>query len=179
MKLLVVDAQTLITTPALYAFDRFVNTVSRLIAAARANGTEVIFIRHDDGAGQPLSPGNPGYEVYPAFAPLPGEKVYDKCVNSPFRDTELLADLKRSGETRLMVCGLQTDFCIDATVKCGFEHGFRIFVPAFGNTTTDNRYLTGQESYCYHNQWLWPRRYADCIPLETALALLAEENGEV
>ena len=57
---------------------------------------------------------------------------------------------------------------------CGFEHGLHIIVPAYGNTTTDNAFLTGEESYRYHNEWMWPRRYADCVPLEEALRLLGE-----
>ena len=85
---------------------------------------------------------------------------------------ELLEYLREAGETQLMVCGLQTDFCIDATIMCGFEHGFRMMVPAYGNTTTDNAYMTGEQSYRYHNEWMWPRRYAECVPLEDALSLL-------
>ena len=172
MKLLVVDAQALITTPALYACDRFMDTVSRLIRTARQKGVEVIYIRHDDGRDQPLTPGKPGYDVHEAFAPQPGEKVYDKTVNSPFRDTDLLRYLRACGETELMVCGLQTDFCIDATIKCGFEHGFHMIVPAFGNTTTDNAYLTGEQSYRYYNEWMWLRRYAQCVSLEEAVGEL-------
>ncbi len=172
MKLLVVDAQTLITTPALYAFDRFTDTVSQLICTARQSGVEVLYIRHDDGADAPLTNGKPGYEVYVPFAPLPGEKVYDKTVNSPFRDTGLLEYLRSCGEKQLMVCGLQTDFCIDATVKCGFEHGFDMLVPAYGNTTLDNTYMTAQQSYRYYNEWMWPRRYAACMQAEEALAVL-------
>jgi nicotinamidase-related amidase len=174
MKLLVIDAQALLCTPQLYAFDRFADAVTRLISAARRNGAEVIYVRHDDGADQPLSPGKPGYDVYGAFAPLAGEKVYDKCINSCFRDTGLLEYLRACGETELMLCGLQTDFCIDAAVKCGFEHGFRIIVPTGGNTTTDNALLTGEQSWRYYNEWMWPRRYADCIPTEQALRLLGE-----
>ena len=172
MKLLVVDAQALITTPALYAFDRFVETVTRIVAAARQNHVEVIYIRHDDGPDQPLSPGKPGYDVYGAFAPLPGERIFDKTVNSPFRESGLLEYLRAAGETELMVCGLQTDFCMDATIKCGFEHGFRMLVPAYGNTTTDNAFLSGEATYRYYNQWMWPRRYADCVSLEEAVRCL-------
>lgn len=174
MKLLVVDAQTLITTPALYAVDRYVDTVATLIRTARQNGVEVIYIRHDDGADEPLTKGKPGYEVYAPFAPLPGEKVYDKTVNSPFRDTGLLEYLRSCGEKQLMVCGLQTDFCIDATIKCGFEHGFEMLVPAYGNTTLDNAYMTAQQSYRYYNEWMWPRRYATCLPAEEAVAALCK-----
>ena len=178
MKLLVVDAQTLITTPALYAYDRFVDTVSQLIRAARQHGVEVLYIRHDDGPDAALTPGKPGYDVYEAFAPLPGERVYDKRVNSPFRDTGLLEYLRSVGETQLMVCGLQTDFCIDATIKCGFEHGFHMMVPAYGNTTMENAYMTSEESYRYHNEWMWPGRYAECMTVEAAVERMRIAGGQ-
>lgn len=176
MKLLIVDAQTLITTPALYAFDRFVDTTAQLIAQARRQGVEVVYIRHDDGADQPLHPGKPGYDVYEAFAPLPGERIFDKTVNSPFRDSGLLEYLRKKGGHQLMVAGLQTDYCIDATVKCGFEHGSSMIVPAYGNTTTANPYMTAEQSYRYHNEWMWPRRYASCVSLSQALDLLASKD---
>lgn len=50
MVLLVVDTQNLITTPDLYNFYTFENAVKTLIAAARENKVEVIYVRHDDGA---------------------------------------------------------------------------------------------------------------------------------
>ena len=51
MVLLVVDTQKLITTPDLYNFNAFECAVKSLIAAARENNVEVIYVRHDDGAG--------------------------------------------------------------------------------------------------------------------------------
>ena len=51
MVLLVVDTQKLITTPDLYNFNAFEDAVKTLIAAARENNVEVIYVRHDDGAG--------------------------------------------------------------------------------------------------------------------------------
>lgn len=55
MVLLVVDTQKLITNPGLYNFSTFENAVETLIAAAREKGVEVIYVRHDDGAGAELT----------------------------------------------------------------------------------------------------------------------------
>ena len=52
MVLLVVDTQKVITNSDLYNFNAFEDAVKTLIAAARENGVEVIFVRHDDGAGE-------------------------------------------------------------------------------------------------------------------------------
>lgn len=172
MVILVVDAQELITTEALYAFDTFVSNVKTLIHAARDNGKEVIYVRHDDGVDEPLTKGKDGYEIYDEFKPTQGEKIFDKTVNSAFRGTGLLEYLKEKGEKELMIVGLQTDYCIDATIKCGFEHGFTIIVPEYANTTVDNSFMIAEYSYKYYNTWIWPKRYAVCISMDEALERL-------
>ena len=172
VKLLVIDVQNAVYTPALYAFDAFTENLTRLMQAARSTGTEVIFIRHDDGAGEPLSPGNAGFEIAAPFAPLSGERIFDKNVNSPFRSSGLTEYLRGCGEDTLMLAGLQTEYCVDAAVKCGFEHGFRIIVPAYANTTTDNAHLTGAHTYHYYNTFIWNRRYAVCMPTADAIAMM-------
>ena len=32
--------------------------------------------------------------------------------------------------------------------------------------------MTGERSCCYYNKFLWPDRYADCVPMDKALELL-------
>ena len=51
-----------------------------------------------------------------------------------------------------MIAGLQTDYCIDATIKAGFEHGLNMIVPAHANTTFSNAFMTGEASYRYYNE---------------------------
>lgn len=129
MVLLVVDTQRLITNSSLYNFEVFENAVKTLIVAARENSVEVIYVRHDDGVGAELTKGTPGFEIYEGFEPLPSEKIFDKTVNSSFNGTGLLECLKEKNVRTVAVVGLQTDYCIDATIKCGFEHGFKMIVP--------------------------------------------------
>ncbi len=155
MILLVVDTQNLIMTDDLYQFQTFIYRIKTLIKEARNNNIEVIYVRHDDGVGQKLTKGTLGYEIYEEFQPMTNELVFDKNVNSAFRDT-----------------GLQTDYCIDATVKCGFEHGLKMIVPANTNSTIDNKYMTAENSYRYYNELLWNGRFAECISFEKTLELI-------
>ncbi len=169
MVLLVVDTQKLITTEELYNFVEFENAVKSLIAVARESGVEVIYVRHDDGDGAELTKGTPGFEIYDGFCPEPGEKIFDKMVNSSFRGTGLLEYLKDKNVKTIVVVGLQTDYCIDATIKCGFEHGFKMVVPENANSTFDNSFMTGEESYKYYNEFMWKGRYAECISVEETI----------
>lgn len=173
MVLLVVDTQKAITNANLYNFDVFENSVKKLIAAARENGVEVIYIRHDDGAGTELTKGADGFEIYEGFAPEQGELIFDKTVNSAFKETGLLEYLQGKNEQTVIVAGLQTDYCIDATVKCGFEHGFKMIVTEYANSTFDNAFMSAEASYKYYNEFMWKGRYAECISVDETIERMA------
>ncbi|MBE6758550.1 MAG: isochorismatase family protein [Ruminococcaceae bacterium] len=176
MTLLITDVQCGITTDRLHECDRFLSAVRRLISDARENGVEVVYIRHDDGVGTVLEKDTPGYEIYPDFAPLEGERVFDKNVSSPFRSSGLLEYLRQKGEEQIMVTGLFTEYCIDATVKCGFEHGFEVIVPTDANSTADNRHMTAALTHEYYNDFIWNRRYARCVTIDEAVSMLTKRD---
>jgi len=176
MTLLITDVQSGITNDRLHEYSRFLSAVEQLICAARSSGVEVVYIRHDDGPGTVLEKGTPGFEIYPAFAPREGERIFDKSVSSPFRSSGLLEYLRSKGEDQIMVTGLFTEYCIDATVKCGFEHGFEVIVPVEANSTADNRHLTAAQTHEYYNHFIWNRRYARCVSVGEALSMLTNRD---
>ncbi len=169
MVLLVVDTQKLITNEKLYKFEEFKSNIKKLISTARENKIEVIYVRHDDGADNELTKGTPGYKIYEEFQPADNELIFDKTINSSFKDTGLLEYLKKKEETEIIIVGLQTDYCIDATIKAGFEHGFKMIIPANANSTFDNPYMTAEQTYNYYNDFMWTKRYAECISIEETL----------
>ncbi len=92
MVLLVIDTQKGITDGRLYAFERFRENVKLLIAEARANGVEVVYVRHDDGPGTGFSLGDEEFEIFGEFAPAGDERIFDKTVNSALHSSTHLAD---------------------------------------------------------------------------------------
>ena len=91
----------------------------------------------------------------------------------------LVEDLRENNVRIVAVVGLQTDYCIDATIKCGFEHGFKMIVPENANSTFDNAFMTGEQSYKYYNEFMWKGRYAECISVEETIERMKVEvqNG--
>ena len=73
-----------------------------------------------------------------------------------------------------MVIGLQTNFCIDATVKSAFDRGYKVIIPAGSNSTFDNDYMDAETTYLYYNEMMWPNRFAECVPVEEAAAMLSK-----
>ena len=177
MVLLAVDIQQGITDDRLYAFDEFKTNVKRLIDEARCFGIEVIYIRHDEGEGSGFSAGDAAFEIASEFAPLEGEKIFDKKVNSCLNPAiGLLEYLKSKNVKDLIITGLQTDYCIDATVKSGFERGYEMIVPEYCNSTRSNEYMDAETTYEFFNKNMWPGRYATCPTVSDTLKMIQNYN---
>lgn len=166
MVLLVVDTQKLLVNSKLYNFESFVKNIKDLIYKSRKNNIEVIYIIHDDGEKSELTKVKNGFEVYEEFKSMENEKIFVKSVNSAFKETGLLEYLRDKNEKDIIIVGLQTDKCIDATIKCGFEHGFNMIVPSYTNSTVDNDFMNGEKSYKYYNEFMWNNRYAKCASID-------------
>ncbi|MCR4599215.1 MAG: cysteine hydrolase [Acetatifactor sp.] len=178
MILLVVDVQKGITDERLYDYEGFLQRVTTLIAAARKSHAEVIFVQHDDGPGSGFSVGDTDFEIADQVAPLPEEKVFVKTANSCFSNAEFAAYLDEKKDKQLMVIGLQTNFCIDATVKSAFERGYQVIIPQGTNSTMGNDYMNAETTYKYYNEMMWPERFAKIVSMEEALAAFPDKGFE-
>lgn len=172
MKLIVIDIQKGITDERLYDFEGFIKNVTSIIEVARKNSIEVIYVQHDDGPGTGFSIGDEDFEIADQIAPKAGDKIFVKEINSCFGNKDLATYLDKQNDKVLMIVGLQTNFCIDASVKSAFERGYRVIIPNGTNSTFDNDYMDGETTYKYYNEMMWSERFADCISLEEAIKMM-------
>ena len=156
----------------LYKFDELLKRVTILIEKARKNNVEVIYVQHDAGEDSGFTKGDESFEISEQVAPKDNEKVFVKTINSAFGNPEFTNYLLKSKDKELMIVGLQTDFCIDSTIKSAFERGYKIFVPNGTNSTFSNDYIDAETVYKYFNEWVWPDTFAKCISFDDALKLL-------
>ncbi|MBO4305623.1 MAG: isochorismatase family protein [Clostridia bacterium] len=68
--------------------------------------------------------------------------------------------------------GLQTNYCIDATVKSAFERGFDVIIPDGTNSTFDNKYMTAETAVKYYNEDVW-EELVDSVTLDEAIAMMS------
>ena len=174
MKLIVIDVQKGITDERLYDFDRFIKNVTSIIDVARKNNVEVIYVQHDDGPGTGFSFGDKDFEIADQVAPKENEKIFIKTINSCFGNNDLANYLRESKEKDLMIVGLQTNFCIDASVKSAFERGYKVIIPKGTNSTFDNDYMDRETTYKYYNDMMWPERFASCISVDDAIKMIED-----
>ena len=104
--------------------------IAALIAQARAAGTPVIHVLHDDThPDSPFHKGEPGAEPMPCAMPQAGETVLWKHGSSAFHGTGLDAYLKGQGITELVVAGAVAAFCVTSTVRQASDLGYRVLLP--------------------------------------------------
>ena len=174
MILLVVDMQKGIVDDELYAFDSFMEKTVRLVDAARKNGVEVIFVQHDAGENTGLSVGDEAFEIIDELSPEPGEQVFVKKINSCFGNKDFREYMEKQEDRRLMIIGLQTNYCIDCTVKSAFERGYEVIIPEGTNSTFDNNYMTGETTVRYYNEDVW-EELVDAVSVEEAIDMFSSK----
>lgn len=113
--------------------------VARLIAAWESAGEPIVLVRHDSvNPASPLATDAPGNALKPeAFVASPALFV-TKAVNSAFYGTPSLDEWLRSeGIGDIVLCGIQTNMCVETTARMGGNLGYRVTVPLDATRTFD------------------------------------------
>lgn len=122
--------------------ERVLPNVSRLLAAARRRGLEVVYLvtcqppdaaasRGQEGRTRSVpvaTPGSPEAQVLPAIAPQPGEVVVTKHTSGPFNSSSLDRTLRELGVHTLVVGGVATHRCVELTVRDAADRGYLVML---------------------------------------------------
>ena len=154
--LLVIDVQEGMAPYTAYDGKGVVSRIAELIDRARNAGTKVIYVQHDGSAepGHPLTKGTPGHAIHHAIAPRAGEAIIAKTQCSSFLGTDLEQTLKVSNIDHLIVCGMQTEFCVDTTVRSAHEHGYKVTLVSDAHSTGDTAVLKAKDIVAHHTRTL-------------------------
>jgi len=92
----------------------------------RQAGDPVIHMKHvwDSPDAEFMKPGTEGVEIHPAVAPAEGELVLEKENPNSFLDTPLEDELRKRDADDLVVAGMMSSMCVDATVRAAADLGF-------------------------------------------------------
>lgn len=126
--LLLIDIQTGFDHPVWGARNNLdaESKASALLAHWRRLRQPIFHIQHVSvEPGSPLGPG-PGSTFKTEVAPLAGEPIFVKSVNSAFIGTRLEATLHRAEITDLVICGLTTPHCVSTTTRMAANLGFQV-----------------------------------------------------
>ena len=103
-----------------------VAAAQRLLEDFRDRGLPVIHVQHvsEEPDATFLRAGTDGVEFHPLVAPEAGESVIRKASPNGFAGTGLERELRGHGIEELVVAGMMSSMCVDATVRAAVDLGF-------------------------------------------------------
>lgn len=170
--LLIIDMQTALIEQHPYNETTVVGNIKQLLQICRAKGIPVIYIQHDGGIGDELEHESAGWKIWKDIAPLQDEMVFDKKYNSAFRKTGLREYLSQMGAQNIILCGMQTEYCADASCKVAFEYGYHVTIAKETTTTFDSDFTSGKKLSEYYEDKIWNNRFARVISMKQMMSEL-------
>ena len=161
--LIVIDVQN-----GVYAYEEtevcagqaMIATINRLIASARAAGCPVVFVQHQD---EWLLAGSHEWELMKELdARVDTDVFVGKRHGSAFHATPLEETLRRMGVDEVVLCGLQTEMCVDSTLRHAAALDFKVSLAEDAHSTFDTATLSAPQIIEHHNRTL--ANYARVLP---------------
>jgi nicotinamidase-related amidase len=153
--LLVIDVQHGLCTGeyAVFEADPMIRRINVLSEKARAARVPVIFIQHEE-AGDVLEHGSPGWQLAGGLVALEGDIYIRKTAPDAFHQTTLDAALRQLGVDSLVICGLQSEYCVDSTTRRALALGYQVVLVADGHSTMDTEILSAAQISRHHTHTL-------------------------
>ena len=133
-------------TMTLVGSDKASENTRLILDRFRADSLTIVHIQHiaTSPAATFFKPNTKGAEIHDNVKPSGQEKVIVKHYPNSFRETELLDYLKGKNISDLVICGMMTHMCVDATVRAAKDFGFNIVLIGDACATKDQE-INGQK----------------------------------
>ena len=150
-----------------------------LLQCFREHGGQHVHIQHislkPDAAF--FIKGDSGSDIHDSVAHFEGEPIVYKHYPNSFRETNLLEMLKEWGVERVVICGMMTHMCVDATARAAADFGFQVIIAEDACATRDLNYGdTTIPADLVNKSFLAAlKSYGKVMKSEAIIALLAAE----
>jgi maleamate amidohydrolase len=150
-----------------------IEPTKRLIAAARAANIPIFYSTRHVDTGATLSTKSvvrrkrapDAYDIWPDFAPQPGDTIIYKERASAFYGTPMIAKLNQLGIRSLIVCGESTSGCVRNSVQDAYMNGYNVSIVE--ECTYDRNIL------CHKvNMFDMHHKYADVMAVDEVISHL-------
>ena len=119
---IIIDVQNILVETG-FETEKLLEKIAYLQDQARKQQIEIIYIQHIE---TPEALTSEDWQLSPLLKRQADEKVFQKRYNSIFKETGLKEYLDQLGIEQLVLCGMQTEYCVDTSVKVGFEYGYKL-----------------------------------------------------
>lgn len=159
---IIIDVQNILVETG-FETEKLLEKITYLQDQARSKNIEIIYVQHiENPEAQTLE----DWQLSALLNRKPDEKVFQKRYNSMFKETGLKEYLDQQGIEQLVLCGMQTEYCVDTSVKVGFEYGYKLVIPEGAVTTFDGEDIPAETLNEFYEN-IWEERFADVLDYKT------------
>ncbi|EST11013.1 cysteine hydrolase family protein [Sporolactobacillus laevolacticus] len=155
--LIIIDLQIGVQSEAtpLYNLANVIDGVNQRIRLFRERNNPVIFVQHNDAE---LVLNSPSWQLFPELDCKDTDIYINKTHANSFYKTNLKNQLMKLNINKLEICGAQTEYCVDTTIRMAHGLGYQLFMKK-GLTTTLNNDLLGAKIIIEHHENIWNNRF--------------------
>jgi len=152
--LLIIDVQTgsFQEKQPLYKGKELLENIQLLISKARSAQAPIFYMKYNGETGSPLEPKTLGWGIHKSIAPLAEDIVLKKNHPDSFHRTNLQQELDERNITQIVVTGIQSEICVDATCRRAYSLGYDLTLVEDGHSTYDSTILSASQIIDHHNQ---------------------------
>ena len=155
---IIIDVQNILVETG-FETEKLLEKITYLQNQARSKNIEIIYVQHIEN---PEAQTSEDWQLSPLLKRQENEKVVQKRYNSMFKETGLKEYLDQQGIEQLVLCGMQTEYCVDTSVKVAFEYGYHLVIPEGAVTTFDGDDIPAETLNKFYEN-IWEERFADVL----------------
>ncbi|MBC2656855.1 cysteine hydrolase [Pseudomonas sp. MSSRFD41] len=138
-----------------YQREQVLDNINQLIRRARQAAAPIFAMRHTGAADSPIAAGSPFWQLLPTLeVDEQQDCVLDKTRPNCFTGTGLAERLHQAQVTELVIVGMKTQYCVDATCRAAGDLGFTALLVADAHTCMDTPCLGARKIIDHHNTTL-------------------------
>ncbi|MDS3042799.1 cysteine hydrolase family protein [Streptococcus pneumoniae] len=145
---IIIDVQNVLVETG-FQTKSLLEKISYLQNQARSKNIEIIYVQHIENSEAQTSE---DWQLSALLNRKSDEKVFQKKYNSIFKETGLKEYLDN----------MQTEYCVDTSVKVAFEYGYQLIVPEGAVTTFDGDDIPAETINEFYED-IWEERFADVL----------------
>ncbi len=140
--------------PPVSKSEKLLLNVIQLIKKARKAAIPLIFVQHRGEKGHPFEHGTNGWQIHPSLGITDEDYLIQKYTPDSFYNTDLHETLNSENIKRLVIAGIQTEFCIDTTCRRAFSLDYEVTLVTDTHGTWDTDRLNASQIINHHNSVL-------------------------
>ena len=156
--LLVIDMQLCAfdgkITPPICHGDELLATVAELIERCRKQGLPIILAQTCAISGQPYAKDVHGWEIHARLETRPEDKIVYKIQSNAFEDTNLQEVLFELELSRLIICGIWSEYCVANTTLAALSLGYEVCLVADAHGTVAGSDAEAMDAVAKQNEML-------------------------